>query len=70
MSDEKYEIIEASIIEWGLIYKGDESRSPPGCRTWYKSQFEKKPDLEHPLVKEAIANHEHFLEDIKREADE
>lgn len=51
----KAEIIEASPIEWGLIIDGQ------GIKTWWKSAFLGKPDLEHPKVKEALQAHAEIM---------
>lgn len=56
-----YEIIEASVIEWGLLHKGE------GVRCWWKNAFKGKPTLDHPLVKQAIKLHEEYLNEVQSE---
>lgn len=54
-----YELIAASSIEVGLLYKGE------GLRTWWASRFNGEiPPLDHPDIMDAIEIHER-CEDIK-----
>jgi len=51
-----YRLIPASAFEVGLV------RGEQGVRTWWNTQFPAGfPDLEHPLVQEAIIANENYL---------
>lgn len=50
-----YEVIAASAFEVGLLQNGK------GIRTWFCQDFDRKlPDLDHPLIQEAIDINESF----------
>lgn len=55
-----YEVIAASPFEVGLIKRGK------GCRTWFCQDFDRKlPELDHPLIQEAIRVREEYEADFQ-----
>jgi hypothetical protein len=57
-----YKVMAASPFEVGLV-KGDR-----GVRTWWAQDFDcRLPTLDHPVIMEAVRNHEQMLAEFGEE---